>query len=116
MAVSKRLSRRALALFVLFVTVVVYAVNLQLAKTEFTVLNQSAETVVVTANWQQNQQQLGELAPQQQVSFSLEESTMVKLRASYGSGRITTATVPSFQLGSKIVATIRDREIDIQGQ
>ncbi len=116
MAVSKRLSRRALAFFVLFVAIVVYAVNLQLAKTEFTVLNQSSETVVVSASWQQNQNQFGELAPQQQVQFTLHEPTMVKLRASFASGRITTATVPSFQLGSKIVATIHDREIDIQGQ
>ncbi|MFO6424427.1 hypothetical protein [Motilimonas sp. KMU-193] len=103
MAVSKRLSRRALAFFVLFVTVVVYAVNLQLAKTEFIVLNRSSETVVVSASWQQSQQQFGELAPEQQVSFSLDESTMVKLRASFSSGRITTVTVPSFNWAARLL-------------
>ena len=115
MAGAKRLSRRSFAFFLMFVVIVVYAVNLQLAKAKFTVINASNEAVEVTASWAGQVKNLGALAPQAETEFELGEEVALKFRASHASGKISSATVPSYTLGSKIIVLITDATIEVKG-
>lgn len=113
---NKRIPKRALAFFLMFVAIVIYAVNLQLAKATFTVINRASEPVEVTASWQGQVNALGLLAQNTESSFEVEEEAVMKFRASYASGKISSALVPSYSLGSDIVVLINDSTIEIKGQ
>lgn len=116
MPVNKKVPKRALAFFLMFVAVVIYAVNLQLAKATFTVINRSSEPVEVTASWQGQVKALGLLAPQAESAFEVEEEAVMKFRANFASGKISSALVPSYSLGSDIIVLINDSVIEIKGQ
>ncbi|MCE0558056.1 MULTISPECIES: hypothetical protein [Motilimonas] len=116
MPVNKKLSKRALAFFLMFVAIVVYAVNLQLAKTTFYIKNSSSEAINVTASWDGQIKSLGSLTPRQEVPFEVKEQGAIKFKANYASGKISTAIVPSYTLGSDITVVISDANITVRGQ
>lgn len=81
---------------------------------EFEVINNSTETVSVTALWRDQEKLIGSIPPATASQFSVDDEAAMVFRVAFEKGKIIESEPKYFSKGMKVIATITNGHVEVR--